>query len=179
MLQRWVTGGVGGQVDTVRITSSRRGKGGDREGLAVALSASDDPFLIPLRVVWLAPLKNARRVASWWDVLRPGDARDPRGLRARWIRMVRPGRVRLIAATGEHASAMAEDYQVSGQVDPLTSYVTRRAWLVLDRAERKLVGNRYKVPRFVHEAILSRREFLESVDAAAAETSTAPAVARE
>jgi len=179
MLQRWVTGGIGGQVDTVRITSSRRGKGGDREGLAVALSASDDPFLIPLRVVWLAPLKNARRVASWWDVLRPGDARDPRGLRARWIRMVRPGRVRLIAATGEHASAMAEDYQVSGQVDPLTSYVTRRAWLVLDRAERKLVGNRYKVPRFVHEAILSRREFLESVDAAAAETSTAPAVARE
>jgi glycerol-3-phosphate O-acyltransferase len=179
MLQRWVTGGIGGQVDTVRITSSRRGKGGDREGLAVALSASDDPFLIPLRVVWLAPLKNARRVASWWDVLRPGDARDPRGLRARWIRMARPGRVRLIAATGEHASAMAEDYQVSGQVDPLTSYVTRRAWLVLDRAERKLVGNRYKVPRFVHEAILSRREFLESVDAAAAETSTAPAVARE
>ena len=179
MLQRWVTGGIGGQVDTVRITSSRRGKGGDREGLAVALSASDDPFLIPLRVVWLAPLKNARRVASWWDVLRPGDARDPRGLRARWIRMVRPGRVRLIAATGEHASAMAEDYQVSGQVDPLSSYVTRRAWLVLDRAERKLVGNRYKVPRFVHEAILSRREFLESVDAAAAETSTAPAVARE
>jgi glycerol-3-phosphate O-acyltransferase len=179
MLERWVAAGIAGEVDTVRITSSRRGKGGDLESLAAALSAPDDPFLIPLRVIWLAPVKGARRSASWWDVLRPGDARDPRGLRARWIRTARPGRVRLIAAAGEHASALAEDYQRSGQVDPLTSYVTRRAWLVLDRAERKLVGNRYKVPRFVHEAILSRREFLESVDAAAAETATPLALARE
>ena len=179
MLEKWVGAGTAGEVATVRITSSRRGKGGDRDGLVAALSAPDDPFLIPLRVIWLAPLKGTRRAASWWDVLRPGDARDPRGLRARWIRMARPARVRLIAAAGEHSSALAEDYQVSGQVDPLTSYVTRRAWLVLDRAERKLVGNRYKVPRFVPEAILSRREFLESVDAVAAETSTAPAVARE
>jgi glycerol-3-phosphate O-acyltransferase len=179
MLERWVAEGIAGKVDTVRITSSRRGKGGDQESLAAALSAPDDPFLIPLRVIWLAPVKRGRRSASWWDVLRPGDARDPRGLRARWIRTARAGRVRLIAAAGELASALAEDHQLSRQVDPLTSYVTRRAWLVLDRAERKLVGNRYKVPRFVHEAILSRREFLESVDAVAAESATPPAVARE
>jgi glycerol-3-phosphate O-acyltransferase len=179
MLEKWVTAAAGGEVRALRITSSRRGKGGGREELSDALSAPEDPFLIPLRVVWLAPTKKTRRAASWWDVLRPGDARDPRGWRARWIRTARPSRVRLIAAAGEHASTMAEDYQVSGQVDGLPSYVTRRAWLVLDRAERKLVGNRYKVPRFVHEAILSRREFLESVDAVAAETSTTTAVARE
>jgi glycerol-3-phosphate O-acyltransferase len=178
LLRRWVEAGAG-PVDTVRITSSRRGKGGDPEALAAALSAGDHPFLIPLRVVWLAPMNNSRRAVSWWDLLRPGDARDPRGLRARWIRIARPGRVRLIAAAGEHSSTMAEDYQGSGQVDPLTNYVTRRAWLVLDRAERKLVGNRYKVPRFVHEAILSRAEFLESVDSVAAATGTPPAVTRE
>lgn len=197
ILEKWVTRELGGEphlarrsdpigsvrrartVETVRITSSRRGKGGDAEGLAEALGAADDPFLIPLRVLWLAPLKKGRRTASWWDVLRPGDARDPRGLRARWIRVARPGRVRLVAAAGEHASALAEDYQVSGQVDPLANYVTRRAWLVLDRAERKLVGNRYKVPRFVPEAISSRREFLDAVDGVAAETGIAPTVARD
>ncbi len=179
MLEKWVTREVRGEVKTVRIISSRRGKGGDKEGLEQALASADDPFLIPLRVVWLAPVKKGRRIVSWWDVVQPGDARDPRGLRARWIRTARPGRVRLIAAAGEHASALAEDYAVSGQVDPLTNYVTRRAWLVLDRAERKLVGNRYKVPRFVPEAILSRREFLEAVDAVAAETGVAPTVARE
>jgi glycerol-3-phosphate O-acyltransferase len=93
--------------------------------------------------------------------------------------MARPSRVRLIAAVGEHASALAADHHESGQVDPLSSYVTRRAWLTLDRAERRLVGNRYKIPRFVPEAILSRREFLEAVDAVAAETATPAAVARE
>ena len=34
--------------------------------LSEALAAPDDPFLIPLRVVWLAPMKKTRRAASWW-----------------------------------------------------------------------------------------------------------------
>jgi glycerol-3-phosphate O-acyltransferase len=179
MLTKWLAQQVGGEPATIRITSSRRGKGGDSVALTGALAAPDDPYLIPLRVIWLAPEKRGRRTASWWDVLRPGDARDPRGLRARWIRTARPSRVRLIAAVGEHASALAADHQTSGQVDSLSSFVTRRAWLTLDRAERRLVGNRYKIPRFVPEAILSRRDFLEAVDGIAAETETPSAVARE
>jgi glycerol-3-phosphate O-acyltransferase len=179
MLTKWLTQQVGGEPATIRVTSSRRGKGGDLDGLAEALAAPDDPYLIPLRVIWLAPLKKGRRAVSWWDVFRAGDARDPRGLRARWIRAAHPSRVRLIAAVGEHTSALATDYQTSGQVDSLSSYVTRRAWLTLDRAERRLVGNRYKIPRFVPEAILSRRDFLSAVDAVAAETATPSAVARE
>lgn len=179
LLERWLSQERGGEAETVRISSSRRGKGGDIERLARVLGADGDPYLIPLRVLWMAPAKKGRRGVSWWDVVLPGDVRDPRGLRARWIRMTRPGRVRLIAAGGAGASELSEDYQASGQVDPLTSYVTRRAWLVLDRAERRLRGNRYKIPRFVPEAILSRREFLDSVDAVAAETRMAPAVARE
>ena len=179
LLTRWAGDEIGRELETVRITSSRRGKGGDIEALTDTLAAADDPFLIPLRVLWLAPIKKGRRAVSWWDMLRPGDARDPRGIRARWIRMARPGRIRFTAAAGAHASDLANDYQASGQVDPLSNYVTRRAWLILDRAERRLVGNRYKIPRFVPEAILSRREFLEAVDAVAAETDMAPALARE
>ncbi len=179
MLANWLTQEGGAGSTTIRITSSRRGKGGDPAALTAELNAPDDPYLIPLRVIWLAPLKRGRRAVSWWDALRPGDARDPRGIRARWIRLARPGRVRLIAALGEHASALAADYQTSGQVDPLSSYVTRRAWLTLDRAERRLVGNRYKIPRFVPEAILSRREFLQAVDGVAAETAMPRAAARE
>jgi glycerol-3-phosphate O-acyltransferase len=179
MLTRWLRQEVGRDPRAIRITSSRRGKGGDVESLAEELTAHDDPYLIPLRVIWLAPLKRGRRAASWWDIFRPGDARDPKGIRARWIRVARPGRVRLIAAVGEHASALAADHQTSGQLDPLSSYVTRRAWLTLDRAERRLVGNRYKIPRFVPEAILSRREFFDAVDAVAAETGTPKTVAME
>jgi glycerol-3-phosphate O-acyltransferase len=179
LLTKWVREETGGEVETLRITSSRRGKGGDIVELSRVLADPDDPYLIPLRVIWLAPLKKGRRAASWWDLMRPGDARDPRGPRARWIRMARPGRVRLVAAAGAHASALAEGHQSSGQIDPLSSYVTRKAWLTLDRAERRLVGNRYKIPRFVPEAILSRREFLEAIDAAAVETATPLPLARE
>ncbi len=179
LLQKWLEKEVGGGAMTMRITSSRRGKGGDIHELRRILASDDDHFLIPLRVIWLVPEKDGLRSVSWWDVLRPGDPRDPRGLRARWIRLARPSRVRLIAARGAGTSEMTDDYETSGQVDPMSSYVTRRAWLVLDQAERRLLGNRYKIPRFVPEAILARREFLDSVDSVAAESGMPPAVARE
>ena len=179
LLEKWLQRDVGPGTTTVRITSSKRGRGGDIEGLRRVFGSPDDRFLIPLRVLWMAPKKNGRRSVSWWDVLQPGDPRDPRGLRARWIKVARPGRVRLIAARGARASRLTADYQVSGQVDPLTSFVTRRAWLVLDQAERKLRGNRFKIPRFVPEAILSRRDFLDSVDEVAFQTGLPPAVSRE
>jgi len=179
LLEKWLEREIGDGSRTVRIASSRRGKGGELDVLAELLGAAEDPYLIPLRVIWMAPVKDGRRAVSWWDVLQPGDPRDPKGLRARWIRLAHPGRVKLIAARGARASELADDYQVSGQVDPLTSFVTRRAWLVLDQAERKLRGNRFKIPRFVPQAILSRREFLESVDAVAAESGMAASVARE
>ncbi|HEY4606473.1 MAG TPA: 1-acyl-sn-glycerol-3-phosphate acyltransferase [Acidimicrobiia bacterium] len=179
LLESWLVREVGRDERRIRIASSRRGIGGDVVELWRVLTSDEDPYLIPLRVLWLAPEHRGRRSVSWWDVLQPGDPRDPRGLRARWIRVARPGRVRLIAAAGAHASVMTADYEVSGQVDPLTSYVTRRAWLVLDQAERKIRGNRYKIPRFVPEAILSRREFLDAVDDVAAASGLTAAVARE
>lgn len=173
LLERWLRSEVGSHVETVRIASSRRGWGGDEETLTRRMRSEEDLYLIPVRVVWMAPKKkDGRRSVRWTDVFNPGDSRDPRGLRARWIRNLRRDRVRLIAARGAFSSEIAADYEVSGQVDPLSSYVTRRAWSVLDRAERKLRGNRYKIPRFVPEAILSRREFLDSIDQISRETNT-------
>jgi glycerol-3-phosphate O-acyltransferase len=173
MLESWLRREVGGEPDLVRIASSRRGSGGDDATLTDRLGSGADLYLIPIRVVWMAPKQKAgRRSVSWTDVLQPGDPRDPRGLRARWIRNFRRDRVRFIAARGAFSAEVAADYEVSGQVDPLSSYVTRRAWSVLDRAERKLQGNRYKIPRFVPEAILSRKEFLDSVDQISIEART-------
>jgi glycerol-3-phosphate O-acyltransferase len=171
MLEGWLRRETGHPPDKVRIASSRRGWGGDEDELGGRLGSGDNLYLIPVRVVWMAPkAKDSRRAVRWTDVFQPGDPRDPRGLRARWVRNFRRDRVRLIAARGAFSSDVASDYVVSGQVDPLASYVTRRAWSVLDRAERKLRGNRYKIPRFVPEAILSRKEFLDAVDQASLES---------
>ncbi len=165
ILERWLKTSVGPEADMVRIASSRRGWGGDVDALSERLASGKNRYLIPVRVVWMAPRsKDGRRSVSWADVLQPGDPRDPRGLRARWIRTFRSDRVRLIAARGAFLGDLNSDHLSSGQVDPLASFITRRAWSVLDQAERKLRGNRYKIPRFVPEAILSRREFLDTVD---------------
>jgi len=164
LLSKWIGSHVGNHFDAIRIASSRRGRGGDPDRLAKLISQESPSFLTPARVVWMAPKKKTRRRSvGWSDLLKPGDPRDPKGIRAYWIRMFRPGRIKLIAAAGANSSDLATDYTASNEVDGVASFVTRRAWRVLDQAERKLRGNRYKIPRFVPAEILSRREFVEII----------------
>ena len=163
MLEKWARAASEGEPRFVRLMSSRRGRAGDDRALQKALASETDPYLIPLRVVWLAPGKDGNRSVGWSDAFKPGDPRDPRGIRARLIRVLRPGRVRLTAAPGATVSGLAEDYDANGGMEGFSAFVTRRAWRVLDRAERRLHGNRYKIPRFVPETILARREFVEAV----------------
>lgn len=177
-LERWIGGVAGRQVETVRIDSSRRGRGGDDRALAARFAKGDDLYLIPLRVVWMAPERQGRRSVGWSDIFKPGDPRDPRGLRAHWIRLAHPRRVVPTAGDGALLSDLVEDHQTGEEVDGLTPFITRRAWRALDQAERRLRGNRYKVPRFVPEAILSRRSFLEAVRLHADEAGVDPETAR-
>jgi glycerol-3-phosphate O-acyltransferase len=126
----------------------------------------------------MAPEKAGRRSVGWSDAFKPGDPRDPRGLRARFIRTFRPGRVKLIAATGAYVSELATAYLDSGEIDGIGPFITRRAWGALDKVERTLRGNRYKIPRFVPEAIVSRAEFARSLDDYAATAGIDPATAK-
>lgn len=162
MLDRWLSRNVE-HPETRRIKSSRRGRGSETDDLDGVIVAGNDVYLIPVRVAWMAPGKDSHRSVGWSDAFKPGDPRDPRGLRARLIRTFRPGRVKLIAAAGAGVADLAAAYEASGDIDGLTQFITRRAWRTLDRAERMLRGNRYKIPRFVPEAILSRGEFAASL----------------
>jgi glycerol-3-phosphate O-acyltransferase len=169
MLRKWLAGHVE-DPETVRIKSSRRRKSRLTEDLAHHLEGPDPLYLIPTRVVWMAPEKDGRRSVGWSDAFKPGDPRDPRGIRARLIRTFRPGRVKLVAAPGASRSDLRSAYEESGEVDGMAAFVTRRAWRALDRAERQIRGNRYKIPRFVPETILSRGEFVRAVDEYAADS---------
>ena len=170
LLTSWVRRSGDGNV--VRINPSRRRRIEVEDNLSAVLEREDDPYLIPLRVVWMAPEKNGRRSVGWSDAFRPGDPRDPYWLRAKLIRTFRPGRVRLIAASGAHVEEMRLAFEKSNEIDGLARFVTRRAWRTLDRGERRVRGNRYKIPRFVPEAILSRGEFASAVDRWADEAGT-------
>ncbi len=177
ILEKWISRKVTAP-ETARIKPSRRRSGPGLDDLSDWLDASEDVYLIPVRVIWMAPEKDGRRSVGWSDAFKPGDPRDPRGPRAWYIRTFHPRRVKLIAATGASLDSLSRAYSESGEIDGLGAFVTRRAWRTLDKAERKLRGNRYKIPRFVPEAILSRGEFARSLDEYAAATGVDPAEAR-
>ncbi|MDH3463123.1 MAG: hypothetical protein OEM32_05810, partial [Acidimicrobiia bacterium] len=170
ILRDWVDEVVKGAT-SVRIRSSRRGKGGDAERLTGIL-ADRSTFLIPLRVLWMPPERHGKRSVTWSDLLKLGDPRDPRGIRARYIRRLRRKRMKTIAAAGATAGEILDDHLREGSLDSPATFVTRRAWRALDIEERKLRGNRYKTSRFIPEAIFSRREFKESIAAVAAAQGT-------
>ncbi|MFP3883263.1 MAG: 1-acyl-sn-glycerol-3-phosphate acyltransferase [Actinomycetota bacterium] len=177
LLRKWLERHVD-EPESYRIKSSRRKRTRVENDLGPVMECRDAVFLIPVRIVWMAPGKNRLRSVGWSEALKPGDPRDPKGLRARLIRAFRPGRVKLVAATGASRADLLEAYSLSGEVDGIVPFVTRRAWRTLDHAERRLRGNHYKIPRFVPEAILSRGEFARTLDEYAQRTDTDPSKVR-
>ncbi len=148
-------------TETVRLAPSRRRKPGQKTDMSLAAMMSEDWYLLPVRVVWSPARRQGsgfaeslRRV-SWLDVVKLGDPRDPDALRQRVIHRTRPDRVEIITGLGAEATTLVAEAQGGDTVE----FVTRRAWRALDRSERALRGDRYKVPRFLHHEITSAPEF--------------------
>src|SRR5690606_34124661 len=68
-----------------------------------------------------------------------------------------PDRVRIVVGEGASGESLVAAH--AGDHRPLDQFVTRRAWLALDRAERAERGDRYKIPRFLAEDILGDPTF--------------------
>src|SRR5262249_14378830 len=128
--------------------------------LEACLATPDDPLFMPLRVVWLPPPQHRSTRRHLLRLLVLGDPRDPGRMRQRWLQRD-PERCRVVAAEAASVSELRERWRRSGGVAGaetmgLADFVTRQAALALERAERRVRGLRYKVPRFVHEEILGR-----------------------
>lgn len=152
-------------VETAEIPPSRRHRRHRRLSpvLRATLGRTDDPLLVPLRVVWLAGDRGGVRRVRLSDLIMSGDPRDPDPLRARWLRARYPERVRLVAGAPAPLSTLRASWAEHSQIEDFTEFVAHRAWLALERAERALRGNRYKVPKFVLEDIVRRHDFQQRV----------------
>jgi glycerol-3-phosphate O-acyltransferase len=163
ILRQWVDDHrpPGQAVETFAIAASRRRRSGAATSPAVIrrLEAGDDPFVFAVRVVWSPPERDGTRSARWTDLLKLGDPRDPGFVRQRVILTRRPDRMAIVVGEPVRASAALADHAAHPQhIDPV-EFVTLRAWRSLERAERALRGNRYKVPKFVHEELTARPDF--------------------
>ncbi len=163
LLERWIVQHTKEPYEAVCIPSSRRQRRhcGDRHRLEELLA--EDHTFVPLRVAWLAPEHDGRRSVRFADLFRPGDPRDPGTIIQLLILRLYPDRCRIIEAESASAADLREAWERSVPDSELVDFVQRRAFLALERAERSLRGNRYKVPRFVRKEILNTKAFADGV----------------
>ncbi|MFT4570878.1 MAG: glycerol-3-phosphate O-acyltransferase [Hyphomicrobiaceae bacterium] len=152
-----------GDFDLVTIPASRGRRRLRRNlaGLDDIVAAGEEAIMQPLRVAWMAPPGEGVGVLRLQDVLLVSDPRDPGVLRQHWTLRRHPERLRVVIGEPATLGQLRERWRARGGNDDgettgLSEFVARQAGLALERAERRLRGARYKVPKFVGEAILSR-----------------------
>ena len=134
------------------------------EKLSEALQQHPDAMVAPLRVSWLQAERSTSTGPRLRDALRGGERRPPGWLADRVARL-NPERVHLTVAEPGANRDLAERFKaktgLSGANKPgdFAVFVARQAAVVIDIAERQLIGGRYKVPRFVHQSIRNNRAF--------------------
>ena len=153
-------------IETIPIPPSRTRRQRTRldPRLDASLAAGDDVLLAPLRVAWQPAQKDGVRAVRLSHLLTFGDPRDPGRLRQAWIKRRHPDRCCIVAGEPAPVSELRARWRRAGGADAgqttgLSEFVARQAALALERAERRLRGARYKVPRLVHEDILARPAF--------------------
>ncbi|MCP4302784.1 MAG: glycerol-3-phosphate 1-O-acyltransferase [Gammaproteobacteria bacterium] len=133
--------------------------------------------VVPVRVVWL-PEKSARQSTPRLRDLFLGDPRHPGRYAAQMILRSNPDRARCVAgasATIDELRNRFSELLLSDGADEFESdddfaaFVVRRAGLALDVAERRLQGNRYKVPHYVADSLRANKKFNRAMDKLAAE----------
>jgi len=166
-----------GLVQMARLPQTRRRSRRRRyDGRIDAfLSYDDDPMFVPLRVAWLPQSERAgKRTVGLRDLIEFGDPRDPDPVRQHVLYRLHPERLRIImgpaARAGEIRELWENDPRGRDAGTGLGDFTSRRAWLALERAERALRGNRYKVPKFPTETLIERLSFTRGVAELAKET---------
>ncbi|BDB59047.1 glycerol-3-phosphate acyltransferase [Rhodococcus sp. RDE2] len=136
------------------------------------VTRTDDPLILPLRVVWLPAERDGARRVRFSDVLALTNPRNPNLLLQKWLVRKGADRYRIVVAQPARLSELRDALRVEGgdgDDGALARYVTRRAVVALERAERAVIGDRYKVPRLVAAQIMDSPIFRRRLDEIAAE----------
>jgi glycerol-3-phosphate O-acyltransferase len=140
-------------------------------------SLADDTLLIPARVAWLPPVRKGERRVTMADVLVLSNPRRPVALTQPVIKRRRPDRLRVVQGEPATIADLRQRHaQNLAEGESFSAYVTVQAALSAERAERQIVGDRYKVPRLVAEQIGTSARFQAGAAKLAAELGRPAAV---
>ncbi len=147
----------------------------DSAQLVIALALPPDTLVAPLRVAWLPSAEDIDSGPRLRNLFF-GDPRHPGANRGRKILNESPQRMHLIAGTPDSVANLRQRFEQHNNIEEgdaqrhFAEFVGRQASLVLDIAERRLQGGRYKVPRHVAASLMSNPAFNEAVAGLARES---------
>jgi glycerol-3-phosphate O-acyltransferase len=155
VLRRWV-------ADRERVSAAHVVAGCGELARYLARAGQRDLELVPVRVAWLDPVPGGSSAARLRDLVLLREARRPRA--AAQERIVRQSRHRYRVVVGESARLSELRQRFASRVgEDLSTFVERQGLLALERAERELVGRRYKVPRLVRQDMMASQSFHDLV----------------
>ncbi len=181
LLQRWIHHHTRSGSDEFRAPQVCVDLGDDRgeldsAPLVMALALPGETLVAPLRVAWQPPEEEIHSGPRLRDLVF-GDPRRPSARRGRKIFAGSPERMHLLAGLPDTVDNLRRRFEYhhnieegEGQQRAFAEFVARQAALVLDMAERKLQGGRYKVPRHVAANLLASRDYNDALDRLARET---------
>lgn len=170
LLRKWIDAHGGASAaarEVIRLPPSRRrrrARGRIESRLEARLATDDELLLVPLRVAWHPPSRDGQRAVLLSDLLTLSDPRDPGLLQQHWVVRRHPDRCTVVQGDPATASELRQRWREAGGANyevttGLAEFVVRQALLALERAERRIRGARYKVPRLIHEDIVARPTF--------------------
>ncbi|ATQ30973.1 glycerol-3-phosphate 1-O-acyltransferase [Rhodococcus ruber] len=137
----------------------------------------DDPLVLPVGVVWLPEARDGERRVRFSDIVALTNPRNPNRFLQKWLVGRSPDRFRIVLAEPARLSELRSRH-LAEDGDPapesFARFVTHRAVVGLDRAERAVIGDRYKVPKLVAEQIMDSASFRRRLDAIGTEHNIAP-----
>ena len=117
-----------------------------------------DPNVVPVRVAWLPRERGGSRTARIRDVVAVRDPRRPRASAQARIARTDPDRSRVIIGEPARVSELRRRFGVQNG-EAFGTFVERQGALALERAERDIIGEKYKVPRLVHQDLTASPRF--------------------
>ncbi|WP_280252531.1 glycerol-3-phosphate 1-O-acyltransferase [Nocardia abscessus] len=179
LIGQWLAdGGIGTEFGTDAPVTQL-----DLDAGAVAtrlVGRRDDPLVVPIRVLWLPPERDGVRRVTFADLALMTNPRKPNRLVQRRLLSKSPDRhVVLTGAPARLSELRANNPEASalfdkGTAEPFARAVVRAAVVALERAERTIIGDRYKVPKLVAEEILDSPDFLRRLELIADQIGASP-----
>ena len=146
--------------------------------LVKALALPVDAVVAPLRIAWLPSQESIHSGPRMRDLIF-GDPRHPSPRRGRKILRTAPQRMHLLSGKPDSVTNLYARFELHQKIDnsdmqrDFADFVARQASVVLDLAERRLQGGRYKVPRHVAANLMASNSYNDALDILSAESGIA------